>query len=163
MARVTVHAAQPLSNGDTWFHLALGRRLLGDWSLQHPGSLSSFGQVPWLPTQWSTEMLAALFERWFGLPGVAWLFGALFLAVVLVVYAACRQEADPLPATVATSLAVIGTTAALSARPQVVTLVMLALVVTAWLRAERTGKVPWHLVPLTWLWATAHGMWSVGV
>jgi hypothetical protein len=45
----------------------------------------------------------------------------------------------------------------------VVSLVMLVVVVSAWLCAERTSRVPWHLVPLTWLWATAHGMWSVGV
>jgi hypothetical protein len=163
MARVTLHAADPLSNGDTWFHLAIGRHLLGSWSLTHPGGLSSFADVPWLPTQWSTEMLAAAFERWFGLPGVAWLFGALFLTLVLAVYALCRREAEALPATVATGFAVLGTTAALSARPQVVTLVLLVVVVSAWLRAERTGRVPWHLVPLTWVWATAHGMWTVGV
>ncbi len=163
MARVTLHAANPLDNSDTWFHLRIGRELLGPWSLRHPGQLSSFGDVAWQPTQWSTEMLAAQFERWFGLPGVAWLFGALFLALIVAVYVVCRRQAEALPATVATGLAVIGTTAQLSARPQVVTLIMLVAVVWAWLRAERTGRVPWLLVPLTWVWATAHGMWTVGV
>ena len=163
MARVTIHAASPLDNGDTWFHLRIGRELLGPWSLGHPGQLSSFGDVAWVPTQWSTEMLAAQFERWFGLPGVAWLFGALFLAFIVALYVVCRRQAEALPATVATGLAVIGTTAQLSARPQVVTLIMLVVVVWAWLRAERTGRAPWLLVPLTWVWATAHGMWTVGV
>jgi hypothetical protein len=163
MARVTLHAAAPLDNSDTWFHLRIGSELLGPWSLRHPGQLSSFGDVAWQPTQWSTEMLAAQFERWFGLPGVAWLFGALFLALVVAIYVVCRRQAEALPATVATGLAVIGTTAQLSARPQVVTLIMLVAVVWAWLRAERTGRVPWLLIPLTWVWATAHGMWTVGV
>ena len=163
MARVTVHAAMPLDNSDTWFHLRIGRELLGPWSLRHPGQLSSFGNAHWLPTQWSTEMLAAQVEKWFGLPGVAWLFGALFLTFVVALYLLCRRQAEPLPATVATGLAVIGATAQLSARPQVVTLIFLVLVVGSWLRSERTGKAPWLLVPLTWLWATAHGMWTLGV
>ncbi len=163
MARVTLHAAMPLDNGDTWFHLRIGRELLGPWSLGDPGRLSSFGDVSWLPTQWSTEMLAAQFEQWFGLPGVAWLFGALFLVFVVALYVLCRRQAEALPATVATGLAVIGATAQLSARPQVVTLIMLVFVVGAWFRAERTGKAPWVLIPLTWLWATAHGMWTLGV
>lgn len=163
MARVTLHAASPLANSDTWFHLTIGRNLLGHWSLQQPGRLSSFGDSSWLPTQWSTDMLAGGFERWFGLAGVAWLFGALYLALVLGVYVVCRREGDPLPATVATAMAVFGTTAALSARPQIVSLIMLVVVVWAWLRAERTLRVPWLLVPLTWVWATAHGMWTVGI
>ncbi|MEP7090244.1 MAG: hypothetical protein ABI776_09070 [Nocardioidaceae bacterium] len=163
MARVVLHAADPLSNGDTWFHLAIGERLLGSWSLGHPGQLSSFGDVPWVPTQWSTEVLAAGFERWFGLPGVAWLFGTLYLALVVGAYAVCRRLGVPLPAAVASGLAILATTPALSARPQIVTLLMLLVVISSWLRAERAQRVPWLLVPLTWVWATAHGMWTVGV
>lgn len=163
LAWVTVRAALPLGNTDTWFHLRIGRELLGPWSLRHPGQLSSFGDVSWLPTQWSTEMVAAQFERWFGLPGVAWLFGALSLAFVVVLYVMCRRQGAALPATIATVLAVLGASAQLSARPQVVTLILLVVAVGAWLRAERTGKAPWMLVPLTWVWATAHGMWNLGV
>ncbi len=163
MARVTLKAAMPLDNGDTWFHLRIGRELLGGWSLHHPGQLSSFGDAHWLPTQWSTEILAAQFERWFGLPGVAWLFGALFLVFVVALYVVCRRHGAAPAATIATWLAVIGAAAQLSARPQVVTLIFLVLVVGAWFGAERTGRAPWLLIPLTWVWATAHGMWTLGV
>lgn len=163
MVVVTVHAASPLRNSDTWFHLRIGHELWGSWSLAHPGALSSFATEPWLPTQWSTEMLAARMEDWFGLPGVAWLFGALFLLFIVAVYACCRRLAGPLPACVATGLAVVGATPALSARPQVVSLVLLAVVVASWLRSAETLRAPWHLVPLTWVWATAHGLWTTGL
>ncbi|NUR06162.1 MAG: hypothetical protein HOQ45_04035 [Nocardioidaceae bacterium] len=163
MGRVTLHAAQPLSNGDTWFHLRIGHELWGPWSLGHPGRLSSGATSAWVPTQWSTEMLAAKAEDWFGLPGVAWLFGAMFLAFIVVVYAVCRREGSTLPATVSCGLAVIASTPALSARPQVVSLALVALAVALWLRAWRVGTVPWVLVPVTWVWATAHGLWSAGV
>lgn len=163
LARVTVHAAEPVSNTDTWFHLRIGRELLGSWSLREPGQLSSFADTPWLPTQWSVQVAAAQAEAWFGLPGVAWLFGVVYVALVLAVYAVCRREGDPLGAGIATVLAVVATAPAVSTRPQVVTLLLLTVVVGAWLRAERTGSVPWLLVPLTWVWATAHGLWTFGV
>ena len=138
--------------------------LRGGWSLAHPGALSSFATEPWLPTQWSTEMLAARMEDWFGLSGVAWLFGALFLLFIVAVYAPaaagwrgrCQRAWPP-------ALAVVGATPALSARPQVVSLVLLAVVVASWLRSCETLRAPWHLVPLTWVWATAHGLWTTGL
>jgi hypothetical protein len=35
--------------------------------------------------------------------------------------------------------------------------------VASWLSTERSGRAPWWLVPLTWVWATAHGMFTVGI
>ena len=163
MARVTLHAGQPLDNGDTWFHLRIGHLLWGPWSLSHPGRLTDAASSPWLPTQWSTEMVAAKAEDWFGLPGVAILFGALFLAFIVVVYVVCRRRASTLPSVVATCLAVIGSAPALSARPQVISLTLLVVVVGCWLTAWETRRAPWVIVPVTWVWATAHGLWSAGV
>src|SRR3954463_10360439 len=120
MVGMTVRAAQALNNGDTWFHLRIGHQLWGSWSLRHPGRLSDFATSPWVPTQWSTEMLAAKIEDWFGLPGVAWLFGALCLALIGAVYLLCRVRGVPLPSTLVTVLVVVGCLPQLSARPQVV-------------------------------------------
>ncbi len=163
LARVAVHAAQPLSNPDTWFHLRIGGDLLTGGSLIHPRPLSSFATEPWRPTQWSTELVAALVEQRFGLPGVAWLFGLLHLVLVVTVYAVTRARASILAASVATALTTLAAAPSLSARPQVVSFVLLAVVVAAWLRAHRSLTVPWSLIPLTWVWATAHGLWSLGV
>ena len=90
MARVTKHAADPLDNTDMWFHLKLGHEFLGGWSLRHPGQLSSFATSPWVPTQWSTEILTAKVDDWFGLPGVAWMFGLLYLVLIVAVFFLCR-------------------------------------------------------------------------
>jgi hypothetical protein len=160
---VTVGASYPLSNTDTWFHLSVGRGLLDGWSLGRPGRLSSFGDVPWVPTQWGSDLVMAQVQRWFGLAGVAWLFGLLYVVLVLTVHVTCRRFADAVPAAAATLAAVVAAQSAVSARPQVVTLVLLSVVAGAWLRAEQTGRAPYVLVPLTWLWASAHGMWSLGV
>lgn len=163
MVRVTLHASHRLTNSDTWFHLRLGHEFIGPWSLSDPGTLSMFATDSWLPTQWSTEILAAWFEDWLGLPGVAWLFGALFLAFLIAVFILCRREGDVLTAVLATGVSVIAAGSSLSARPQVVSLVLFAVTVAAWRAAARSAVPPWWLIPLTWLWATAHGLWTVGV
>ena len=79
------HAGQPLNNNDTYFHLRFGHEFLsGDWSLRDPGSVSSFATADWVPTQWLPQVVMAQTEDWFGLAGVAWLSGLLFLSLALV-------------------------------------------------------------------------------
>ena len=36
-----------------------------------------------MPTQWLPQIVMAQIEEWFGLPGVAWLAGLLFLTLAL--------------------------------------------------------------------------------
>jgi hypothetical protein len=157
------YSASSLNNTDTWFHLSLGDRFRDGWSLRHPGALTPFATSDWLPTQWSTELLASYAHSWFGLPGVAWLFGAFYLALIVTVYVVCRRRAGALASGVVTALVVFAASSTLSARPQVVSLVLLAVTVDAWLRTEDDGRPRWWLVPLTWVWATAHGLWSAGI
>jgi hypothetical protein len=163
MVLVLRFSALHLGNQDTWFHLVLGNRFRHGWTLGHPGALTPFATADWVPTQWSTEVLASWFESWFGLPGVAWLFGALYLALVLLTYLSCRRVSGRLGAAVATALLVLGVAPVLSARPQIVSLVLLTVTVAAWLRTAKDGRARWWLIPTTWVWATAHGLWSAGV
>jgi hypothetical protein len=157
------YSATRLDNQDTWFHLSLGSHFSTDWSLSHPGALTPFATSSWVPTQWSTEVVATWVESRWGLPGVAWLFGAAYFALVLATYVVCRRKSRMLPAAAVTVLVVFASASTLSARPQVVSLVLVAVTVHAWLSTWDDGRLRWWLVPMTWLWATAHGLWSVGV
>jgi hypothetical protein len=164
MAILLRYSALHLNNFDTWFHLTLGDRFrTGEWSLSHPGGLTSFATSGWVATQWSTEVLASFFEQWFGLPGVAWLFGALYLVWLLATYLNCRRVGRPLPASIVTGMVLVGSATAISARPQIVSLILLNVVVYAWLRTWEDGRARWWLIPLTWVWASAHGLWSAGI
>jgi len=162
LLRLALAAALPLSDPDVWWHLRLGEEFRNGWSLMHPGQLSEFATVRWAPTQWLPEVVTSWVEDRAGLPGVAWLFGLGLVAVVLSVYGVCRRFADILPTTVATGLAMGAATASLSPRPQVISFALLALTVGAWLRAADTGRPPWWLIPLSWVWAMCHGMWFTG-
>ena len=163
MGAVLKFCAPRLDNTDTWFHLTLGDHFRDGWSLSEPGALTPFATSDWVATQWSTEVAASYAQSWFGLPGVAWLFGALYLVLVMTTYVVCRQRCSALPATIVTIMVIVGSATALSARPQIISLVLLAVTVDAWLRTWEDGRIRWWLIALTWVWATAHGLWSAGV
>ncbi len=163
VVRVAVHAVRPLSDAATWLDLRLGHGLWGPWSLAHPGPPNRFATAPWVPSQWSTEMLLARLEDWFGLPGVAWLFALLCVALVVAVYAVCRRRADMLVSALVTGIVLIGAGAMLATPAQVLGLVLFAVTAERWSLAAREGRPPWVLVPLTWVWATANELWWAGV
>ena len=158
-----LNAARPLTNTDTYFHLRFGHEFLHGWSVRHPGSVSTFATADWVPTQWLSEIVMAKTEDWFGLAGVAWLSGLLQMGLFLGVYAAVRGRADLLVAMPVSAVALFAMQNGLSMRPQVVSYLLTAVVVAAWLRTLDDHRMRWWLVPLVWLWATLHGMWPVAL
>jgi hypothetical protein len=152
-------AAQPLDNPDTYFHLRFGHEFLHGWSLRDPGSVSTFATRDWLPTQWLPQVLMAWAEERCGLAAVAWFSGMQLVLLVLAVTYTCRRRADIVVVAFVVPLALAACWPALSMRPQVMSYAFMALVVHAWWQAALSGRRPWLLVPLTWLWAMCHGMW----
>ncbi len=163
LAWVAARAARPIADPDDWWHLRLGNDLIAQHSLATPDHWSSFATVSWVPTEPVPEVVAAYVERWAGLPGLAWLFGLAAMVVVVVVYLANRREGQMLPAGVATVLAVLASSGSLTSRPQLVSLVLLPVVITAWLQSERDLRPRWWLIPLAWFWSLCHGFWFIGV
>lgn len=158
------HAARPISDPDAWWHLRVGRMLWsGEMSLTRTEPLSSFATEAWIPRDWLPQLVSSQMERWFGLPGVAWLYGAAMAVFVLTAYFVSRRQADPLPAASAAVLGLLGAAGSLSPRPQIVTFIFLLIFVGAWLGTATDLQPRWWLVPMTWLWASSHGMWYLGI
>lgn len=99
----------------------------------------------------------------FGLAGVAWLSGLWFVALLIAVYGVCRRRSPALVAAVLTALVLFACSSGLSARPQVLSYILIAVTVDLWLRTSEDGRIRWWLIPLAWLWAMTHGMWLLGV
>lgn len=164
ISRSVAYAAIRLANPDTYFHLRFGHEFLtGRWSLWHPGQVSTFGTAHWVPTQWLSEIVMAQIEDIVGLAGVAWLSGLLYVALILTWYLIGRRHAEPVVAALVTALAYIASWPAISMRPQLLSFIAVAITVEAWLRARASGRRPWWLIALTWVWAMCHGMWPVGI
>ncbi|MGA8247451.1 MAG: hypothetical protein WB797_11140, partial [Nocardioides sp.] len=156
-------SAVPLDNTDTYFHLRFGEEFLHHWSLRHPGSVSTFATAHWVPTQWLPEIVMAKFGDWFGLAGVAWLSGVQQLGLVAALYVVARRWADPLVVVLVLIPTLAACSIGLSMRPQVLSYILAAVFVGAWLKTRDDGRPRWWLVPLTWLWAMLHGMWPIGI
>lgn len=156
-------ARGPLDNDDTFFHLRYGAELLQGWSLGDPGSVTGYATRDWVPTQWLAQVAMAKVEELGGLAAVSWATGLVFVVYAVALYLAARQEGPALAATLVAVLAFGASGQGLSARPQVLSYLLVAVVVAAWLRSCRDGRVRWWLVPLTWVWAMLHGMWPIAV
>lgn len=157
-------ATARLDNTDTYFHLRFGHEFVhGGWSLRDPGSVTTFGTAHWVPTQWLPQVVMARTEDAFGLAGVAWLFGLLFLSLALSLYWCCRRLAEPLVCAVLVALTLVACSPGISMRPQLISYLLVTVTAALWLTARTTGRVPWLLVPLSWVWTMCHGMWPAGI
>jgi hypothetical protein len=163
LASLVVNCAQPLTNTDTYFHLRFGQKFLSDWSLRHPGSVSTFATRSWVPTQWLSEVGMARTEQWFGLAGLAWLSGLMEIGLFAALYVAARGRAGPFVAISLTGLALFAMETGLSMRPQVLSYLLVPVVTAAWLSTREDGRIRWWLIPVTWLWGMLHGMWPVAL
>ena len=164
MATLTWHAAMPLTNPDTYFHLRFGHEFLdGGWTPWDPGSVSSFGTNDWVPTQWLPQVVMAQIEDWLGLAGVAWFQGFLHLALCVTFWVVARRWSTPLVSATIVATALMASSLGLSMRPQVISYLLVAVTTAAWLRTREDGRVRWWLVPMTWVWAMCHGMWPVSI
>lgn len=152
-----------IENADTYFHVRMGREFLSAWSPWAPGSVTEYATAGWVPSQWLGQVFYGAFDAWFGLPGVAWLSGALVLLFSLGVYAVTRAYAPLVVSAFLTPAVILACAPGLSGRPQVLSYLFAALVTAAWMRTRSTGRVSWWIVPLTWVWAMVHGMWSVSI
>ena len=146
-----------------WFHLRFGREFLSNWSIERPGHLGVYDSAQWVPTQWLSQEGMALLEGRFGIGTLLWAVGALQMVLLISVYAACRTLSSPLPAVIATALALMATSPGLSARPQVLSYLFVVLTTAAWLATARDGRPRYWVIALAWVWPMLHGMWPVGL
>lgn len=153
--------ASPIANTDTYFHIRMGQEFLDGWSARAPGSVTSFATADWLPSQWLGQVAYGTMGQWFGLPGVAWLSGAVALSFALTVFVVARRESSLVVASFVVPVTVVACSPGLSGRPQVVSYLLATVVTAAWLQTRRSGRLQWWIIPVTWFWAMVHGMWSV--
>ncbi|WP_235530930.1 hypothetical protein [Nocardioides sp. Root614] len=156
-------SSRPFRSFDTYFHLRFGEEFRSGWSLTHPGQVSTASTNDWAPTQWLPQIGLSWLADAAGDTGLVVLFAALVCGFAVAIYLLVRASTTPGIAVVVTAVATLGCMPSLSLRPQVLSYLFLVVVLASWSLARRTGRLPWWLVPLAWLWAASHGMWILGV
>lgn len=151
-----------IGDPDTFWHIRAGDYLRSSWTFVGPDPWSAFTSHPWVLHEWLPELAFSVADSVAGLGGVAWVWYAGTVLVVVALYAASRSQGSAALSAIATVLALLGTSASLTPRPQLVTIGLSAVVTAAWLGASRDLRPRWWLVPLSWVWACSHGLWFVG-
>lgn len=154
-----VRSAGAVTDPDTFWHLATGRQLTQDWAFAGPDPLSPFTNGTWVRHQWLPDLLFFGSQHLGGPALLAWLLPLMTVVTMGVVYAVLRSRTGALLAGVLTGLAFIAASGSISLRPQVLSFAFTAVVAGAWLRAPTSERVPWLVVPITWVWACSHGLW----
>ncbi|SDP26104.1 hypothetical protein SAMN04489867_1886 [Pedococcus dokdonensis] len=156
-------AARPVSDPSPWLHLRVGQFLAGGGRFSATDPWAPLAAHTYVPTQWLPSVVVdALYDR-FGLDAVVWarMVGiALLVAVVLVT---ARQVAGRVAALATTAAVVAASWPALSERPQLLGFVLLVPIIAGWVATGHDRRARWWLVPLTWLCACTHGIWSLGL
>ena len=152
-----------IGDPDIWWHLKTGQYVLGGGPFSGPDPWVPFATRPFVLTQWLPEVVAQKGYELAGLPGVAWLRCAGMLMLLGALLWACRRVADSVPALMAALTAMLGAGASLTERPQLVSFILLTVTLAAWWQTAKDLRPRWWLIPLTWVWACSHGLWSVGI
>jgi hypothetical protein len=158
-----VVGVRPVSDPSPWLHLKIGAFLLDGGRFGLPDPWAPFANKAYIPTEWLPAIVGQEVYQIFGLPGIPWMRCAGILGLLSALAWSARRSADTTTALVVAFVALVGAHDGLTERPQLVGLVFLAVAVGAWWRTAMDLKPRWWLVPMTWLWASCHGLWSVGI
>jgi hypothetical protein len=162
LAVLPAAVVRPVSDPSPWLHLTVGRFLIDGGRFGMPDPWAPFAAHAYVPTQWLPSVVTSvLYDRW-GLAVVAWERGAGIGILALLVLLWLTTVARPAVAVVVTVVTMYAAWPGLTERPQLAGLVLLVPVLAAWLRTIDDHRPRWWLVPLTWVAACTHGIWSTG-
>jgi len=163
ISALPVVAVRPVSDPSPWLHLKVGAFLLAGHRFGGVDPWAPFAAHQYIPTQWLPSMFtAALYETW-GLQSVAWVRGAAIVLLFVVLLLLARRVARASIALLVAALALCAAWPSLTERPQLMGFVLLVPVIGAWWQTGSDGRPRWWLVPLTWLAASIHGVWALGL
>jgi hypothetical protein len=151
---------------DYWWHARTGQYILETGRLPQTDIYSfAAANTRWIAHEWLTEVILYATGHWLGYAANAALFGALGIAIALIVRATCRRRGCG--AGEATLLMLWGFAMLLplaNVRPQMITVLALALcafILTLYRQGNRRALL--GLPPLFALWVNLHGGYVIGL
>jgi hypothetical protein len=157
-------AFHKLDDFDTWWHLASGRWIAVHRSIPSADTLShTVRDHAWINLQWAFDLAMYLLYR-VGGPALLCTAGAAAFvsAVALLLRLTMRQAGAGLGALVML-LAVIAAQERVTLRPELISFLLLASVLSVLEYARRhEGRAAWLLVPLMIVWVNVHALFVIG-
>jgi hypothetical protein len=160
-----VPAGRIFTEGDTWWHVVAGERILstGSWPTADPYSFTVAGN-PWIAYQWLGEVVMALAVRLGGLSGLAMLLVAMSVLLLLLLYEYSYLRSGNIKAAfVACALLLPVAGVFLTLRPQLLGYIFLLITLICAERFRQARpKALWILPGVFLLWANTHGTFPLG-
>ena len=153
-----------LSSVDLAYHLRAGAMILDSGAIPaHDAFTFTAAGAPWLDQQWGAQVILAAVYRIGGWTGLVVLRAALVGALFAVVLATCRRAGLNGRVGAWLTLAVFVVTAvALALRPQLLGMVLFAIVVYLVVDRRAHPNRLWLVVPIVGVWANLHGSFFLG-
>jgi hypothetical protein len=152
--------------GDTFWHMAAGRRILEthQWPTTNDYSFTA-PHAEWLAYEWLGEVLMAVTWRLGGPRALMALLTVLASTMVLMIYyLATLASGNPKSAFVSTALLLPLLGTCFSVRPQLLGYIFLLITLICLERYRRGGQTNLWVLPLVFaLWVNAHGTFILGL
>lgn len=160
------YAHTSIIEGDTWWHINVGERILSThaWPTSDSYSFTVRGNE-WIAYEWLGEVVMALAARIGGLPALTGLLVTLAAAILLLLYYYAHLRSGNAKAAFTACVAVLPLAAVcFSLRPQLLGYIFL-LVTLICLERFRRGRAAslWFLPVVFLLWVNTHGTFSLGL
>lgn len=160
---ITQLGVRPVSDPSPWLHLRIGEYLSEGGRFAGPDPFSQSVVRSYVPTQWLPSVAAYELYAVVGLPAVAWLRAVCLLGLFLVLVLTVRRGLPGVVGVVLAGGVTLVSLPTMTERPQAFGMVLLAVSVLGWWSSLQDGRPRWWLVPLAWLFAASHGLWSIAL
>ena len=159
-------SARLFAEGDVWWHVATGQRILSTGHVPHvdPYSFTAHGN-PWMAYEWLGEVAMALAVRPDSLQGLQILLVLFSVVLVLLTYCyALVRTRNPLASAAAVALLLQVEQPMFTLRPQMLGYIflMLTLISLDLFKQERLKSL-WFLPMLFAVWVNTHGSFVLGL
>jgi hypothetical protein len=156
---IFIMTVRPIADPDFWWHLRTGQLISEMRQVPHndPFSFTRAGEA-WVAHEWLTELGLYSLYRLGGLPLLILVFSLIMTGSYVLTYATCTDASRPYAAGFALLLGSLASAPAWGVRPQMLSLLLFALVLVLMERFRQTRRLGF-LIPLpflTALWVNLH-------
>jgi hypothetical protein len=147
---------------DFWWHLKTGQLIWETHSVPKvdPFSCARAGH-PWVAHEWLSELFIYGLYQHIGNNGLVWVFAFLVALAHLMTYLRCPGR--PYLAGAVTLWGAVASLPTWGVRPQMLSLLLAAVLLFLLDRAEENPRLVWLLPPLVLVWANLHAGYAAGM
>jgi hypothetical protein len=153
-----------LTDGDTYWHLAVGEQIVRTRSLPLVDEYSyTRAGAPWIAKEWLSQVLFYWSYAWAGWIGVALMTATVAASAYSFLFAWLCRRVAPIVALTMTVVTMSLSMGGVLARPQIFFYLLLTLCACGLVAAVENKRTPWWLVPLVALWANLHASFPIAL